>query len=636
MKTPINVSYRKWAALAGAALLTVQQAFAAATLVHRYDFSNDGSGTNLVDMVGGAAWNGHLPNGGTFDSTTNQLSLDVGNEQYVQFPPGIISNYMAVTIDAWAVISNPWGFLWAFGDTDPDTTFGGHAIWLNCQAARLTITDTMPSWGGEQNCFFGGLGDRGYVHVTAVVDPPHNKMVVYTNGVLAGVNLSETRSLTNVYSIYNYLGKSVFSGDSLIPLTLDEFRIFNGAMTGMEAAGYDVAGPDSLAGTIGTMTNLIVTAPYAQLVQGGHETISITGQSTLFVDAGGNAKPISVDNNLCTYSSDNTSILTVNTNGTLNAIRPGTANVTAHYGAVAGAVAITVFPEPVVLMHRYSFNNADDGNGNTSAVLSDSVGGSSFDGSLPNGGTFSDGQLVLSGGSSQYANLATNLFSGMTNVTFDIWTTFPSGLPWNAWFFGFGDMSGDSGGNYFFVQPQSGSFVMAGISPGWLGEIRASAGRDWSGQTMHLTCVASTGGGYLTLYTNGVLAAVNNGLTYAMSNIVNNYSFINRSLYSGDPYVDNTINELRIYSGAVSADWVALSQAAGPDVLPGPTLSIAPSASSLLVSWPTSPSGFTLYSTTNLNGGAWTVVGATPTVSGINYQVVLPPTNAIRFFKLSK
>ena len=213
-------------------------------------------------------------------------------------------------------------------------------------------------------------------------------------------------------------------------------------------------------------------------------------------------------------------------------------------------------------------------------------------------------------------------------------------LPWNAWFFGFGDIvNNDHGAWYFFVQPQSGSFSMGGGDPGWQfdGE-RVSAGTDWSGKTLHLTCVASTGGGYLALYTNGVLAGTFSGLAYPMSSIHDNYSWINRSLYPTDPYVDNTINEFRIYSGAMSAQQVSANDAAGPDALGAipPTLSATVFGGNVIVSWPSSYTGYILSSKSSLTGGSWNPVEAAPVVSGDNYQVTLPATNAVQFLQLSK
>ena len=52
-----------------------------------------------------------------------------------------------------------------------------------------------------------------------------------------------------------------------------------------------------------------------------------------------------------------------------------------------------------------------------------------------------------------------------------------------------------------------------------------------------------------------------------MSSIANKYSFINRSLYSSDPYVNLTVNEFRIWNGARSAAEIADAYANGPDQL---------------------------------------------------------------------
>lgn len=617
---------------AAAAVFTAQQNVSAATLIHRFSFNqpDDGAGNFgavLTNSVGGAEWNGTLPFGGDFATTTNQLTLLSANGQYAEFPAGMISNYTALTIDTWATVTNPWGFIWSFGETDPGSGLGGRAVWLHANA-RLTITDTQPSWGGEQNAFFNTLA--GPIHITAVIDPPTGRLLVYTNGMLAGINTAVTRSLTNVWSINNYIAKSVFSGDGLIDLTVDEFRIWNGALNGVEVAGMDVAGPDAIgtAASVGTITNVMVSVPYANLVQGGQQLASVMGLATLFTNV------ITIDNFLVTFSSSDTNVLTVNASGRMTAVKPGTANVIAQYGSTTGSVAVTVFPEPTTLLHRWSFSETDG-----SLTVADSVAGAAGEGTLPNGGTFTAGQLFLMGAAQQYVNLPTNLFSGMTNITLEMWASHQENLPWNTWLFGFGNIvNNDHGANYLFVQPQSGRWVMAGIDPGWAGEQSANSGLNFSGQTnLHIVCVAAPGGGYLSIYTNGVLAGVNNTLTWPMSSIVNNYSFINRSLYPNDPYVDLTVDEFRIYRGAMGAAQAAMNYSLGPDLIEAPRLSAAIAGSNLVVSWSTNLTGFNLLASDNLTPGAgWSAVGSTPVISGTHYQVTVPATNAARFFRLSK
>ena len=177
IKTILSRSCATAAAVA-AALLTLQQTASAATLVHRYNFDDDGTGTNVTDLVGGAAWNGTIPSGGDFASITNQLILSLGSQQYVQFPSGILSNYTAVTIDMWATFgnlpNNCFGF--AFGFTDSGGG-GGNCIFLQPKNGRVAISGGDPSWqAGEQNAYFSynGLSDLSgqTVHLTAVINPP--------------------------------------------------------------------------------------------------------------------------------------------------------------------------------------------------------------------------------------------------------------------------------------------------------------------------------------------------------------------------------------------------------------------------------------------------------------------------------
>src|SRR5262249_44813494 len=68
------------------------------SLLHRYSFSET-SGTTAADSVGGPAWTGTLPNGGTFSN--GQLTLASGSQQYVTLPTGIVSMLTNFTIEAW-------------------------------------------------------------------------------------------------------------------------------------------------------------------------------------------------------------------------------------------------------------------------------------------------------------------------------------------------------------------------------------------------------------------------------------------------------------------------------------------------------------------------------------------------------
>ncbi|HTL72299.1 MAG TPA: LamG-like jellyroll fold domain-containing protein, partial [bacterium] len=228
------------------------------------------------------------------------------------------------------------------------------------------------------------------------------------------------------------------------------------------------------------------------------------------------------------------------------------------------ASATTATNAPNTLVHRYSF-------GETSGTsVADSIGGSSWNGTLPNGGTWSSGKLNLAAANSQYVALPAGILTNYTAVTIDLWASFGT-LPYNCFLFGFGNVNGSSGSSYIFCQPRKG---IIGITPSnWTGEQNTlpNPSGDWSGLTnLHVTAVFDPPTHRLALYTNGVLLAENTGVTVPLSSVNNVLSYIGRSLYSGDSYLDFTLNELRIHNGAMNAGEIAEVHALGPDQLINP------------------------------------------------------------------
>jgi uncharacterized repeat protein (TIGR03803 family) len=67
-----------------------------------------------------------------------------------------------------------------------------------------------------------------------------------------------------------------------------------------------------------------------------------------------------------------------------------------------------------------------------------------------------------------------------------------------------------------------------------------------------------------------------------------------------------------------------------------PQLTITPSGSNLILSWPTNFSGYTLQSTTNLASPFWTTNLPTPVVLNVQYTVISPISGSQQFFRLSQ
>jgi hypothetical protein len=225
-------------------------------------------------------------------------------------------------------------------------------------------------------------------------------------------------------------------------------------------------------------------------------------------------------------------------------------------------VSAVPFVNVVTLAHRYSFNET------SGTTVADSVGGAAWNGTLPNGGTFKDGQLQVRASGSQYVKLPAGILGNSTAVTIEAWVTFPSTLPTNGWFFGFGNISGTSGSGYIMCQPKNGRIAIT--SGNYSGEQNTSPNPsgNWSKQTnLHVTAVFNPARSEMALYVNGVLKAQSTSVTTPLSAIKNMFSYIGRSFYSGDPYIDFNLDEFRIYNGAFMADDIAETQSLGPDQL---------------------------------------------------------------------
>ena len=168
---------------------------------------------------------------------------------------------------------------------------------------------------------------------------------------------------------------------------------------------------------------------------------------------------------------------------------------------------------------------------------------------------------------------------------------------------------------------------------------RAALHKNRKRSNLHITAVFNPPAGYLALYTNGVLAAINNALTVPFTSVNAVVNYIGRSLYSNDLYFDVSLDEFRIYSGALNTSEIAASQALGPDQLlntNSPIVNAAASVGNLTVSWPVALAGYVVLTTTNLAEGLWTAAVVTPQISGGQWQITVPATNVAQYFRLQK
>jgi len=237
--------------------------------------------------------------------------------------------------------------------------------------------------------------------------------------------------------------------------------------------------------------------------------------------------------------------------------------------------ALTLFALPIMLeaqtlQHRYSFTSD----------VSDSIGGAN--GTLLGNAQISNGALDLPGGGNSdnpqgYVTLPNGIASSDTSITVDCWLTDNAGGVWaEAWCFG------DSGAgpgqppnvgtSYISLIPHSGGDDLRAAFNNSVSEIDVIG----PGETPlplnveeYVSVTYDAASATARLYLNGVqVATASVPADHAPSTYGDTFNdWFGRDEFGADPMFAGTIDELRIWNAAVSPLYIAVSAAAGPNVL---------------------------------------------------------------------
>jgi fibronectin type 3 domain-containing protein len=300
----------------------------------------------------------------------------------------------------------------------------------------------------------------------------------------------------------------------------------------------------------------------------------------------------------------------------------------------AQAAAATFSPTLGSLVHRYSFGET------SGSTVADSVGGPVWTGTLPNGGTLSGGQLALTSGSQQYANLPSGVVSSLSNITVMVWLNLASVTYWSRLF----DFGNDTT-TYMYLTPWNGfdhttRFTISTSGAGGEQKINCSQGVS-PGAWHQLAVTLNAGVG--VLYMDGLAVGTNSGMTLKPSSLGNTTrNYLGKSQSTSDPYLNGSLDEFRIYNVALSSAEIAATAALGPDQLLStnpPTMSLALTETNLVITWPVACAGYTVQARTNLVSDSWVnVPSPAPQIVGAQWQVTLPGPgdNSAAFYRLAK
>lgn len=539
-----------------ASLLICAASIQAQSLTHRYSFNETAGSTTFADSVAaadGSVYNDPLfPSSATLDGS--QLVL-TGEGGYGTLPAPLINAYSEVTIEFWATFSpaNPvWTRTFFFGDQNISGQKATGFDYSHYVSGDWQNLDLATPSGGLYANNPGGLNGRTNVHVTCVVNPAGNQMFYYNDVTLKSTQHGTVPALSGINEVFAVIGKSPFDVDATLAGSINEFRIYSGVVPRSQVALNDAAGPNSYITSPGTLVSVSLASPDNPLTIGQVSKQIFKGDFTavtgLDLAAYGGA----------TFTSQNTSVLTINSEGVVTAVTPGTTTIVASYGGMSKTNSLTVVAIPAVLKHRYSF--ATD--------ATDSIGGAH--GTLVDGATVSGGKAVLAGGfSGQYIDLPGNVVNIATNkaITIECWVDFGDVPTWcRLWNFGATNLTG-GGINEIYFAPR----VLTGgehwISQNISGGQTTGWNKNYGNTSAHLAFIMDPATGVMAVYKNGVLEYARYDATASLSLVATNLAVIGKSLVAADQYMPGSIDEFRIYSGSLTPQEIARSYAAGPNTI---------------------------------------------------------------------
>ncbi|MDF2268524.1 family 43 glycosylhydrolase [Streptomyces coacervatus] len=209
-----------------------------ADLLLHYDF--DETSGNIAADSSGHGYHGtyaRTPDFGTgVHGGSFKMSGDSTTSPYVKIPNGVLKNADSVTVSTYAKWKGGDNFQWLFG-LGPDSNKYLFATPSN-GGSSLYSAITKASWSAESKLTGGSRLTPGeWHHVTVTLDGSTGTMVLYADGV----EVARTTTTIKPSELYDankdytgYIGRSLYSADPYFGGEVDDFRIYDRALSAAE------------------------------------------------------------------------------------------------------------------------------------------------------------------------------------------------------------------------------------------------------------------------------------------------------------------------------------------------------------------------------------------------------------------
>ena len=239
--------------------------------IHLYTF-NDGTTKDLIGGLDGTLFNGATISGGSL------VLADIGqtgaNVQYMSMPADVIpQGSTAATAELWFTASagtGVWGRGFDIGAND--SNYFMFAPLGDVGDNRYSSTALKNSVPLGESAVNGTLSynDNTQHLVTVTVDDAADTLVYYIDGVEIGQVILLGTNLSGLEAINNFLGRSQYAGDAGFVGSMNQFAIYDRALSSSEVAANYAAGPIS-----GTLAPIGFTQSTA-----GSNTLTLEGNQT--------------------------------------------------------------------------------------------------------------------------------------------------------------------------------------------------------------------------------------------------------------------------------------------------------------------------------------------------------------------
>ncbi|MDF3143203.1 MULTISPECIES: family 43 glycosylhydrolase [unclassified Streptomyces] len=213
-----------------------------ADLLLQYDF--DETGGNIARDSSGHGYHGtyvRSPDfgtgveGGSFKMSGGSSSS--ATSPYVRIPNGVLKNADSVTVSTYAKWKGGDSFQWLFG-LGPDSNKYLFATPSN-GGSSLYSAITKASWSAESKLTAGSQLTPGeWRHVTVTLDGTTGTMVLYVDGIQAARASGVTVKPSELYDANKdhsgYIGRSLYAADPYFGGEVDDFRVYDRALTAAE------------------------------------------------------------------------------------------------------------------------------------------------------------------------------------------------------------------------------------------------------------------------------------------------------------------------------------------------------------------------------------------------------------------